>query len=120
MEIRVKRIYDPPAKEDGVRLLVDRIWPRGLRKETAKIDGWAKSLAPSDDLRHWFGHETAKWEEFQYRYFAELDKKTDIAQTLFSGKKPGKVTLLFAARDITHNNAVALKSYLDHHPSLVN
>ena len=120
MEIRVKRIYDAPSTDDGVRLLVDRIWPRGLSKEAAKIDGWLKDLAPSDTLRHWFGHEPGKWEEFQRRYFAELKEKADVRQAISAGKKPGKVTLLFAAKDTAHNNAVALKAYLDRLPPPMN
>jgi uncharacterized protein YeaO (DUF488 family) len=112
MRIKVKRIYDPPSPEDGTRLLVDRIWPRGLSKESAKIDAWLKDFAPSTELRRWFGHDPARWAEFQKRYYAELDKKPDLKKTILPPKTKGTVTLLFGARDTEHNNAVALKSYL--------
>jgi uncharacterized protein YeaO (DUF488 family) len=112
MKIQVKRIYDPPSKEDGTRLRVDRIWPRGLSKESAKIDAWLKDFAPSTELRRWFGHDPAKWAEFQKRYYAELDQKPDVKKTILPTKTKGTVTLLFGAKDTEHNNAVALKSYL--------
>jgi len=116
--IKVKRIYDPPSSEDGLRYLVDRIWPRGLSKEAVKIDAWLKELAPSNDLRRWFGHDPIRWDEFQRRYFVELDKNPAVRQTILPLKQRGTVTLLFAARDLEHNNAVALKSYLESHPKL--
>ncbi len=116
MKIKVKRIYDPPSSDDGTRLLVDRIWPRGMSKDSAKIDAWLKDIAPSTDLRRWFGHDPARWTEFQKRYYAELDEKPDVKKTILSPKTKGTVTLLFAAKDIEHNNAVALKSYLIRHP----
>jgi uncharacterized protein YeaO (DUF488 family) len=115
--IRVRRIYDPISPDDGIRFLVDRLWPRGLRKEAVEIDAWLKDVAPSDDLRHWFGHDPAKWNEFQRRYFAELDEVPMIWQTILAANRRGTVTILFAARDLEHNNAIALKLYLEHHLS---
>ncbi|NLE61139.1 MAG: DUF488 family protein [Planctomycetes bacterium] len=112
--ILVKRVYDPPKRDDGCRLLVDRLWPRGVKKDAAHLDGWAKDVAPSDGLRQWFGHEPAKWEEFRRRYFAELDHKPEAWRSIVDAeKRKKKVTLLFGARDSEHNNAVALKEYLD-------
>jgi len=111
--IRVKRAYDPPAPEDGKRFLVDRLWPRGVKKEALKLDGWLKDVAPSDALRRWFGHDPAKWEEFQRRYFAELEAKPESWRPLLEAARAGNVTLLFSARDEAHNNAVALKAFLE-------
>ncbi len=114
--IRVKRVYEAPSKDDGARYLVDRLWPRGLRREGAKLDGWLKEIAPSDDLRRWFGHDPEKWMEFQRRYSAELDAARDELRTIREAARRGTVTLLFSAHDAEHNNAVALKAYLDQHP----
>ncbi len=111
--IRVKRVYDPPAPEDGTRFLVDRLWPRGLRKEAVKAEGWLKDLSPSRELRTWFGHEPAKWKEFQRRYFAELDQKREVWEPLLPQAREGDITLVFSARDAEHNNAVALREYLE-------
>jgi uncharacterized protein YeaO (DUF488 family) len=111
--IKIKRIYDPASPEDGLRFLVDRLWPRGLNKSSVKLDGWLKDLAPSDELRKWFGHDPARWQEFQRRYFAELDKIPAARENLQAADRLGTVTLLYAARDLEHNNAIALKSYLD-------
>jgi uncharacterized protein YeaO (DUF488 family) len=111
--IKIKRIYDPASPEDGLRFLVDRLWPRGLNKSSVKLDGWLKDLAPSDELRKWFGHDPARWQEFQRRYFAELDEIPAVRETLQAADRRGTVTLLFAARDLEHNNAIALKIYLD-------
>jgi uncharacterized protein YeaO (DUF488 family) len=110
--VRLKRVYDKPAKADGRRVLVDRIWPRGLTKKQARIDEWAKEIAPSDRLRKWFGHDPARWEEFNKRYAGELSKKREQAEQLARAAKKRTVTLLFGAKDINHNNAVALKEYL--------
>jgi len=111
--IAVKRVYDPPKGDDGCRLLVDRLWPRGVKKDEAQLDGWIKHVAPSDKLRHWFGHETPKWEEFRRRYFAELDHKPEAWRPIVDAeKRKKKVTLLFGAKDSEHNNAVVLKDYL--------
>lgn len=110
--IRLKRAYDSPAEEDGTRFLVDRLWPRGIKKEDLRIDGWLREVAPSDDLRKWFGHDSDSWEEFRERYFKELDKKQEALEPIREAARQGDVTLVFAAKDIEHNNAVALKAYL--------
>ena len=111
--IQVKRVYDPDSPSDGSRFLVDRLWPRGTRREALRLDGWLKEVAPSDALRHWFGHEPAKWEEFRRRYAAELDGKPEAWQPILQAAQRGNVTLLYSARDTEHNNAVALKAYLE-------
>lgn len=112
--IKLKRVQDTPAKNDGVRVLVDRLWPRGISKDDAAVDIWLKTIAPSDDLRKWFGHEEERWEEFRKRYWRELEPWKDVLGPVFQflEKDHGTVTLLFAARDEEHNNAVALKDYL--------
>ncbi|GIW52362.1 MAG: hypothetical protein KatS3mg081_1717 [Gemmatimonadales bacterium] len=111
--IRVKRVYEPPVPQDGARFLVDRLWPRGLKKETLRLDGWFKELAPSDRLRRWFAHQPGRWQEFRRRYFAELDRNESAWKPLLEAARRGTVTLLYAARDAEHNNAVALKEYLE-------
>ncbi len=111
--IRVKRVYDPPAASDGTRFLVDHLWPRGLRKEEVKVNTWLKTVSPSNELRHWFGHEPAKWKEFQRRYFAELDRKPETWRPLLEAAQTCDITLVFSARDEEHNNALALQSYLE-------
>ena len=111
--LRTKRIYREPSKDDGTRVLVDRIWPRGVSKEKASLDRWEKDLAPSDDLRRWFGHDPAKWEEFLRRYRTELEGKEEALDRLRQEAGEGTVTLLYAARDEEHNNAVALKRYIE-------
>lgn len=110
-EFRVKRVYEPAQDGDGKRVLVDRLWPRGLSKEKAAVDRWEQALAPSDALRRWFAHDAKKWPEFRRRYFAELDDEPEGLDALRAMR--GRVTLLFAARDEEHNNAVALKEYLE-------
>jgi uncharacterized protein YeaO (DUF488 family) len=110
--VNIKRIYDPPSPGDGTRILVDRLWPRGIKKDVAGIDEWMKEIAPSDELRKWFGHEPTKWEEFRKRYKAELRGKKDMLDRIRSLAAKGKVTLLFAAKDAEHNNAVVLKEVL--------
>src|SRR5205814_200822 len=110
--VRVKRVYDPPATDDGVRVLVDRLWPRGLTKAKASVDLWLKDLAPSAALRRWFAHDPAKWPEFRARYAAELDAKKPAVAALLGAVRRGTVTLVFGARDPRHNNAVALQDYL--------
>jgi uncharacterized protein YeaO (DUF488 family) len=117
MKIQIKRVYDPPTPQDGKRILVDRIWPRGLSKESAKVDEWNKEAAPSTELRQWFAHDPARWAEFQRRYTAELNKKQGLRKTLLPPQTKGTVTLLFAARDTEHNNAVVLKNYLQRRSS---
>lgn len=113
INIKVKRVYEPPARSDGCRILVDRIWPRGLSKQTAKLDAWIKEVAPSAELRKWFGHDPSKWAAFKHKYFRELDQQESVAQRLLNECSGHTVTLLFAAKDGDHNNAVALKEYLD-------
>lgn len=112
MPLVVKRVYDPPAKADGCRVLVDRIWPRGLTREAAKVDEWLKDVAPSTALRKWFGHDPDKWKEFLRRYSRELDANPAAVARLRALARGRRVTLLFAARDSERNNAVALKTYL--------
>jgi len=111
--VRLKRIYLAPAPEDGLRILVERLWPRGLTKEDAGVDLWLKDLAPSPGLRTWFGHDPAKWEEFQRRYRRELAGKGGLLETLRRKVREGPVTLLYAARDEAHNAALALKRFLE-------
>lgn len=111
--IQIKRIYDPPEPEDGRRVLVDRLWPRGVRKADAELDDWLKEAAPSDGLRRWFGHEPERWEQFQRRYFAELDGRGEGWQELAEAARRERVTLLYAARDPEHNHALALRRYLE-------
>lgn len=111
--IRVKRVYDRPSPDDGARYLVERLWPRGVRKDALALDGWLREVAPSDELRRWFGHDPAKWEDFRRRYAAELDARPESWQPLLEAARRGTVTLLFSARDTVHNNAVALKAYLE-------
>ncbi len=113
MSIVVKRIYEPPAKTDGTRILVDRLWPRGIKKDTAALDDWTKEVGPSNELRQWFGHEPDKWKEFQRRYNAELDANADAWQPLLARARKGRLTLLFGTREERYNNAVALKAYLE-------
>jgi uncharacterized protein YeaO (DUF488 family) len=111
--IRIKRVYEASGREDGWRVLVDRLWPRGMKKEAAKIDAWMKEAAPSDALRKWFGHNPERWPEFQKKYRAELAKKKDlIAELKKMEKEHGTLTLLFGARDAQHNQAVVLAETL--------
>lgn len=121
MTIKTKRAYDPPEQQDGARFLVDRLWPRGAKRESLPLKEWLRDVAPSDELRRWFGHDPEKWEEFQRRYWAELDGKAEVWQPLVQAAQQDQVTLLYGARNRQHNNAVALKAYLDQqlesHPS---
>lgn len=110
--IIVQRVYEKGAKEEGRRFLVERLWPRGIRKEQLHADAWLKDVAPSDGLRKWFHHDPEKWGEFERRYFRELDERPDALQPLLQAARRGKVTLLYSARDTEHNNAVALQQYL--------
>ena len=113
MGIRAKRVYDSPDREDGYRVLVDRVWPRNLKKETAQIDEWLKSVAPSTELRKWFSHDPDKWPEFKERYFQELRSKPEIVNQLLDKAANSRLTLLYAAKDREHNNAVCLKDFLE-------
>lgn len=112
MKLKMKRVYEKPAKEDGVRILIDRLWPRGISKEGARIDLWLKEVAPSANLRKWFGHDPEKWDEFKERYFRELDRAKEAVETLRGAMHKGMVTLVFGAKDEKHNNARALMDYL--------
>jgi len=111
--IRIKRAYDPAERSDGQRFLVDRLWPRGIRKDDLKIDAWPKEAAPSNELRHWFGHDPARWQEFQDRYWQELDGDQEAWLPMLDTARDRDVTLVYGAKDEEHNNAVALKAYLE-------
>lgn len=111
--IQTKRVYEPAAKSDGQRFLVERLWPRGIKKEALLMTGWLKEVAPSNELRQWFNHDPAKWKEFQNRYRAELNGKPETWQPLLTAAKTGAVTLLFSAHDLEHNNALVLKAFLE-------
>ncbi len=112
--IRVKRIYDSPKPQagDGKRILVDRLWPRGLRKDEVVIDEWLKDLAPSTALRKWFGHDPERWEEFKARYRQELQEKADLLRRIRNDGRSGNVTILYAAKDMDHNNAIVVKEMI--------
>lgn len=111
--IKLKRVYEVPGEKDGIRVLVDRLWPRGLTKERAAVEVWLKELAPSTELRKWFSHDPAKWKEFQVRYRKELREKKDHLEVLRQKSKHRTVTLLYGARDEEHNEAVVLKRILE-------
>jgi len=113
MGIAIKRVYEAPAEGDGYRVLIDRLWPRGLKKEAVAMDVWAKELAPSTELRQWFGHDPARWDEFRQRYAAELADSADVWQALARRSAKEPVTLLYGARDEEHNDAVALKALME-------
>ena len=110
--IQTKRVYESASPADGVRFLVERLWPRGLKKESLRIEGWVREVAPSTELRRWFGHDPAKWDEFRRRYRAELEAHPDAWRVLLDAARHGPVTLLYSAHDITHNNAIGLQEYL--------
>lgn len=112
-KIRIKRIYDIPKESDGYRVLVDRIWPRGVSKESAKLDDWIKEIAPSDKLRKWFDHDPDKFEEFDKRYRIELQEKVDKLKELREKSKENILTLLYGAKDTEHNQAIVLKKVLE-------
>lgn len=111
--IQTKRVYKPPARSDGTRFLVERLWPQGVRKEKLDAQAWLKEVAPSTELRQWFAHDPSKWSEFKRKYFAELNKEAEAWKPILQAARRGNVTLLYSARDTKHNNAVALKAYLD-------
>jgi uncharacterized protein YeaO (DUF488 family) len=113
MQIWTKRAYEYPGKQDGTRVLVDRIWPRGVSKDEARIDLWLKEVAPSTQLRKWFNHDPQKWEEFKKRYFQELKGKSEAVKELFRMANSGRITFVYGAKDRQHNNAIALKEYLE-------
>jgi len=111
-DIRVKRVYDPAAADDGARVLVDRLWPRGVTKAAATLTLWLKDIAPTSDLRKWFGHDPERWPEFRRRYHAELDKNRAAVERLNVLVAAGPVTLIYGAHDTAHNQAVALADYM--------
>ena len=113
MRIRTKRVYEPPDPADGRRILIDRLWPRGLSKTRARIDHWAKAVAPSPQLRRWYGHAPAKWKEFRRRYFAELDANPEGLADLHRHLGRGTVSLVYSSKEERLNNATALKEYLE-------
>ena len=110
--INIARVYDHAAVHAGTRFLVDRIWPRGIKKEALRLGGWLKDVAPTDELRHWFGHEAARWTQFRSRYEAELEANPSAWQPIVDAARKGSVILLFGARDEEHNQAVVLRDYL--------
>ncbi len=115
MQVKIKRAYDPPTPDDGQRVLIDRLWPRGLKREDARLDEWLRDIAPSDDLRRWFGHDPARWEEFQTRYRHELADADHQAalERLRELARQGPLTLVFAAKDAEHCNAQVLRAVLE-------
>jgi uncharacterized protein YeaO (DUF488 family) len=112
--IKLKRVYEKEDPDDGVRYLIERLWPRGVKKTSLRIDGWLKDAGPSTELRKWFSHEPAKWQEFRRRYFAELGRTPDAWAPIRDAARHGTVTLLYSSHDTEHNNAVALKEYVEH------
>jgi uncharacterized protein YeaO (DUF488 family) len=111
--LKTKRVYEPAEASDGIRFLVDRLWPRGIKKEALKMKAWLKDVAPSPDLRKWFAHDPARWQEFQRRYTAELKSNADAWSPILEAAKQGDVTLLYSARDTEHNSALLLKEFLE-------
>ena len=110
--IALKRIYEPATPTDGARILVERLWPRGVNKNSVELEQWAKEVAPTGALRKWFHQDTARWEEFKRRYFRELDRNEEIWRPLLTASREGRVTLIYSSHDSEHNNAVALREYL--------
>lgn len=113
--LKIKRVYEAAESSDGQRFLVERLWPRGMKKAALKMDAWLKDVAPSADLRRWFGHDPLKWDEFQRRYRAELDSNAAAWAPILHAAQQGNVTLLYSAHDTEHNNALTLMSYLEQH-----
>jgi len=111
--IQVKRAYEHSSKDDGKRFLVERLWPRGVKKQSLRVEAWLKDVAPSSELRQWFQHDPAKWDEFRRRYFRELEKHSEAWQPLLARGRRGRVTLVYSAHDTEHNNAIALKEFLE-------
>jgi uncharacterized protein YeaO (DUF488 family) len=110
--VKLKRAYDPPAADDGKRILIDRLWPRGVTKERAAIDRWMKDISPSTELRKWFGHDPARWDEFRLRYAQEVRKNTVLLDQLRSLARHGPITLVYSAHDEKHNDAVELRELI--------
>jgi uncharacterized protein YeaO (DUF488 family) len=117
MSVKVKRVYDKASRDDGFRVLVDRVWPRGLRKDAVRIDEWLKDIAPSTELRKWFGHDPDKWSRFRTCYFEELARRKSTVDHLRALARKQPVTLLYGTKDMDHNNAVALEEYLTKGPA---
>ncbi len=115
MDICIKRIYEDPTQDDGIRILVDRVWPRGIKKEEAKLDEWMKDIAPSTELRKWFDHKAERYDEFLKKYKQELKDRPELIDELLKKAKKNKVTLLYGAKDKKHNQAVVLKEFLLDH-----
>lgn len=113
MNIKLKRAYDPPSEADGIRILVDRLWPRGIKKEDLKIDVWIKEIAPSNELRKWFSHDKDKWKEFQKRYLDEIKEKKHVIEEIEKEIKKGTVTFVYGSKEPLYNNAVFLKKYFE-------
>jgi uncharacterized protein YeaO (DUF488 family) len=111
--IKLKRVYEKPEKTDGHRILVERLWPRGLSKEKARVDMWVKDAAPSSELRKWFDHDPSKWEEFKKRYFAELDRNPEALEPLLEILRNETITFVFASKEETYNNSAALRKYVE-------
>ena len=112
--IKLKRVYENEDPSDGVRFLIERLWPRGVKRTSLRIDGWLKDAGPSTELRKWFSHDPEKWQEFRRRYFAELDRAPEAWAAIRDAARQGTVTLLYSSHDTEHNNAVALKEYIEH------
>lgn len=115
MKVQIKRVYEEPEKEDGYRILVDRVWPRGMTKEKASIDLWLKEIGPTTELRKWFGHDPDRWTEFEKRYKKELKNNKEVLAELKKQVKESKVTLIYSAKDEEHNQAVVIRKYLSEH-----
>ncbi len=111
--LKIKRVYEPPEPADGARFLVERLWPRGVKKEALKMDAWLKDAAPSPGLRKWYAHDVSKWREFQRRYRAELENNPEAWKPILEAAQRGNVTLLYSAHDTEHNSALALKSFVE-------
>lgn len=112
--LKIKRVYEPSEKPDGFRILIDRLWPRGIKKEDAHFDVWLKEIAPSNELRKWFNHETEKWDEFKKKYTTALKDSVALEELLSFINKHKIITLVYSAKDEQHNQAVVLKEYLEH------
>lgn len=111
--LKIKRVYEPPEPADGARFLVERLWPRGVKKEALKMDAWLKDAAPSPGLRKWYAHDVSKWREFQRRYRAELENNPEAWKPILEAAQRGNVALLYSAHDMEHNSALALKSFVE-------
>ncbi|GJM15713.1 MAG: hypothetical protein DHS20C13_10400 [Thermodesulfobacteriota bacterium] len=115
MQIKLKRVYEEPANSDGIRILVERLWPRGLSKEKAKVDIWLKDAAPSTELRKWFNHDRAKWEEFKKRYYIELDQNPEALKPIYDLPNTVNITFVYASKEEQYNNSVALRNYISNY-----